>query len=106
MKGLRAKQRTTEQLRRKLNNLGSVPFLYEQCFFAVDIHMIPFVDFLYNVFYMTSGDVHTREQSSLWSLKNTKACFILYLAQSTSFLPSKCFLTAIGGICHHTIAAR
>jgi hypothetical protein len=26
-------------------------------FSAVDIRMIPFIDFLYNVFYMTSGDV-------------------------------------------------
>lgn len=52
----------TERLERKcLNNLGSGPFLYEQRFFAVDIYMIPFVGFLYNVFYMTSEGVYTRE---------------------------------------------
>jgi len=46
MKRLRARQRTIERLRRKcLNNLGSGPFLCEQRFFAVDIRMIPFVDF-------------------------------------------------------------
>jgi hypothetical protein len=32
-------------VRKCLNNLGSGPFLYEQRFFAVDIYMIPFVDF-------------------------------------------------------------
>lgn len=42
----RAKQRTIEQSgRRCLNNLGSGPFLCEQRFFAVDIRMIPFVNF-------------------------------------------------------------